>query len=1206
MFPDGQPSYLRALFVVGIVLAMLCTAASTGPSSPSQPASPAQKAPVVETYGRLPLSFEENTGQSDKSVKFLSRGRGYGLYLTGNGAEWTLCQAAPGANQPDFQRDPVAIPKSAGCEIVRMQLMGASLKTEPAGEEGLPGTVSYFMGSDPARWRTGIPTYAKVRYPDVYPGIDLVYSGSRRQLEFDFVVAPHADPRAIRLRFSGPDRVHLAANGDVVVTAANGTLAFHKPLVYQVVHGQRHPVAGGFRLLGKHTAGFQLGPYDRAKAVVIDPVLTFSTFLGGSNMGFWDQASAVAVDSSGTVYVAGRTSAANFPVTSGSFQTTNRTPESQGINAFITKLNPTGTALVYSTYLGGSAGDAAYGLAVDSSGNAYVTGSTYSTDFPTTQGAFQTTNKAAANSDATAFVTVLNATGTALVYSTYLGGSGLSSGLPDSGDKGSAIAVDAVGNAYVTGSTYSTDFPLSQGAFQTTNKGAAKSNGNAFITKLNPAGTALLYSTYLGGSGAQKTVLSGDTGIAISLDASGEAYVAGRTFSSDFPTTAGAFQTTNNALANQGTNAFVTKLNSTGSALVYSTYLGGSSSDSGNAIAVDPAGEAYVAGGASSTNFPATQGAFQTKDGAAASGLPNAFITKLNPAGAALVYSTYLGGSGGVVYVTPTLLQNGGDQANGLAIDGSGNVYVTGSTASSNFPVTQDAYQTTNNDQPGCAGSCAGGYNAFITELNSSGTALIYSTYLGGNGINPYDSVGVIEFGEGDQANALALDSSGNVYVAGSACSFDFPLTSGAFQTTIPSQQSPFAAKLNMSEPSTASRPTVTVTPGSSGITSGLPLRVTISVAGPSGAATPTGTVTLASGTYFSSPTTLSSGGATIDIPGGSLLAEPAAACGVPPAPDNLSVDYLPDAASSPTYKSSSGLAPVIVVGPCVSTSPDLTTVTLAQAQSQPFLLGIAATGGTGNPVPTGTVTVATGSYISAATTLSGGDANISIPANTFTVGNNSVNVSYSGDSNYAAYPNAGGALVIVTNTSGIGFAVTGAPVTIQGGATTGNTSTVTVTEAGGFIGEVTLTAVLSSGPSGAQDPPSFSFGASSPVLIGPAHPSSTATLAITTTAATGCSQAEQAHRGVLWYAVPWYAGGGAVLACALFLGGLPRRRNRRYALGVLVVLILASGLLACSGSGGSSCNGGATGTTPGTYTITVTGTSGPTTATGTVTLSVQ
>jgi hypothetical protein len=1183
-------------------------AAWAGPASPSQLTLPAEKkARIVENYGKLPLSFEANQGQADKRVKFLSRGNAYGLYLTGNEAVLTLRKTVYGAVRPGLQRKLRPRQKSAPPDVVRMQLAGASGKMEPRGEEQLPGTANYFIGSDSAKWRTSIPTYAKVHYTGIYRGIDLVYYGNPSdggQLEFDFAVAPHADPRRIQLRFDGPSRLRLAANGDLVVTTADGALAFHQPVVYQILDGRRHPVAGGFALLGKYTVGFRLGSYDRAKALVIDPALAFSTFLGGSG---GESGSAIAVDSAGNVYVTGSTGSTNFPVTPGAFQTTNAAANSVG-NAFVTKLNATGTALVYSTYLGGSGGqmggDSGNAIAVDAAGDAYVAGQTYSTDFPVTPGAFQTTNHAAANETSNAFVTKLNPTGTALVYSTYLGGSSYQ--LQYWGDAAGAIAVDAAGDAYVAGLTHSPDFPVTQGAFQTTNNCTANECANAFITKLNPGGTALVYSTYLGGSGASRPNMGiyGDTADAIAVDAAGDAYVAGQAGSPNFPVTAGAFQTTNRGVANEDTNAFVTELDPAGTALVYSTYLGGSgnalSYEVGNAIAVDTAGNVYVAGQTPSADFPVTQGVFQTTNNCTTiyGGCLNAFISKLNPGGTALVYSTYLGGSGNTVYVSPSLwLSNGGDLASGLAIDSSGNVYVTGSTSSSDFPVTQGAYQTTNNDQPPCGGNCIGGYNAFITELNSTGSALVYSTYLGGNGINPGEFVGVIEYGDGDQGNALALDSSANVYVAGKAVSYDFPVTAGAFQTMLEAKGgNAFVAKLNMGATSTAITPGVTVTPASSIITSARPLTVTVSVSGGSGNPTPTGTVTLASGSYASAATTLSSGSATINIPAGSLIAEPAGYL----SPDVLIARYLPDTASSSVYNLSSGVAEVTVVAADFSVTPSSTALTWGQSQSQALPVAIAAFVVNGIPVPTGTVTLTAGSYNSGATALSGGSATITIPPATLTAGFNALDLSYSGDSNYAAVPVAGSALVTVGTPNGT-FTITGTAVTLTPGATRGDTSTITLTPSGGFAGSVALTAAVTSSPSGAQDPPTLSFGSTSPVTI-PGPVGGTATLTITTTARGGCTQAYQLPPGVIWY-----TGGCVTLACLLLFAIPARRRRWRTALAVLTLLVaLTGGWLACGGGSNSPPCTAIPGTTPGLYTITVTGTSGATTATGTVTLTVQ
>ena len=688
---------------------------------------------VVAEYGKLPLSFEANTGQADNSVKFLARGTGYGLYLTSHEAVLAL--------RKDGKR---------GADVVRMRLAGASGTATPAGEEQLPGTANYFIGNDPAKWHSGVPTYAKVRYRGVYPGVDLVYYGNRRQLEYDFVVAPGIDPELIRLQFAGTKGLRLGADGDLVVTAAGGAMTFHKPLIYQSVDGQRQTVEGSFALLARHTVGFRLGSYDRSKPLVIDPVLAYSTYLGGSG---YDAANAVAVDTAGNVYVGGTTGSTDFPVTTGAYKNTNPEAGTGTSSAFIAKLNPAGTALVYSTYLGGTngssgnGGDSLAALAVDGSGNAYAAGSTASGNFPVTQGAFQTRNLAFPATDA--FIVKLNPTGTALVYSTLLGGSGRSYDGIQLGDSAAGLAVDASGNAYIAGQVSSTNFPVTAGAFQTANHAASPyENYNAFVSKQNPAGTALVYSTNLGGS-------EFDYASAVAVDSSGNAYVTGTAWSANFPVTQGAFQTMNHAAAAcLCGSAFITKLNPAGAALVYSTYLGGGSfdpdvngaSDYATGVAVDGSGNTYVVGPANSRDFPVTGGAFQTADHAAVT-QDNAFVTKLNPTGSTLVYSTYLGGSNG-------------DEAKGMAVDGFGNAYIVGFTCSADFPVTPGSFQTT---------AAGNGCPAFVTKLDPAGSALVYSTYLGGS--------------NGGWASGVALDGSGNAYIAGSTYATDFPVTQGAFQT---------------------------------------------------------------------------------------------------------------------------------------------------------------------------------------------------------------------------------------------------------------------------------------------------------------------------------------------------------------------------------------------------------------------------------------
>jgi hypothetical protein len=702
----------------------------------------AATAQLQAAYGQISLSFEANRGQTDPQVQYLARGQGYALFLTDTGAVLSLQKpAAPSADTTDPSQ------ADAGT-VLRLQLVGAQAAAPVAGEDPLAGTSNYFIGNDPRQWRTAIPTYGRVAYHGVYPGIDLVYYGNQQQLEYDFTVAPGADPGVIRLHVEGAQGLSLDNKGNLVLSTADGDVVEHAPVLYQDGNGGREAVPGRFVLEAGDQVGFAVGAYDRTRALTIDPTLSYSTYLGGS--GFPDEGSGIAVDRAGNAYVTGTTSSSDFPTTAGAFQTSNHGLE----DAFITTLNANGTGLIYSTYLGGSGGfgggDAAVAIAVDAAGNAYVTGLTNSHDFPTTPGAFQRT--LASSYYGNGFVTKVNSTGTALVYSTYLGGN--SDDL--TGDLGTAIAVDVAGNAYVTGHTSSSNFPTTPGAFQTT----LHLSGDTFVTKVNATGTALVYSTYLGGSSDRTFV---DSGAGIAVDVAGNAYVTGITSSSDFPTTPGAFQTIE---ASGARSAFVTKVNPTGTALVYSTYLGGTSDlvdDKGTAIAVDGAGNAYVTGITSSSDFPTTPGAFQRTLGGP--GATNAFVTKVNPTGMALVYSTYLGGSGDVGV---------GDSGSGIAVDAAGNAYVTGGTASTNFPTTYGAFQRARGRSTG---------SAFVAEVNEAGTALVYSTLLGGS--SRADGAGI------------ATDAAGNVYVTGSTLSRDFPTTPGAFQPTSRGFDSGFVAKLN-------------------------------------------------------------------------------------------------------------------------------------------------------------------------------------------------------------------------------------------------------------------------------------------------------------------------------------------------------------------------------------------------------------------------
>lgn len=674
-------------------------------STPKAPGSvtPAQ-ARLVEAYGKLALSFEANQGQADPRVRFLARGSGYTFFLGSDEVVLALQkgQSSGKAGKDNAKETLAARHLPQGATFLRMRLVGGNPNARLLGSGELPGKSNYLVGNDPSRWRTDVENYARVSYQGVYPGVDLVYYGNQRQLEYDFVVAPGADPEAITVDIQAAKAyapLRVDRNGDLIVETGDGEVLFQKPLVYQpgAQSGAGKPgcqlrvsLEGRYVLKGAHRVSFKVAGFDASKPLVIDPILSYSTYLGGSNLDF---GRAIAVDAAGSAYVAGFTFSTDFPTLNAI-----RKPSAGGSKAFVAKLNAAGTALLYSTYLGGSGSDAATSIAVDASDNAYLTGDTTSADFPTLN-AFQKTYSG--NSDA--FVSKLDAMGSALLYSTYLGGS--------NADEGTGIAVDAGGNAYVTGRTTSANFPTASPA-----QAKYAGNDDGFVTKLSSVG-ALVYSTYLGGSG-------NDDGLAIAVDPSGNVYVTGDTSSDNFPTLK-AMQ----AARAGGLDAFVTKLDATGS-LAYSTYLGGSGDDNGFGIAVDALGNSYVTGNTASSDFPT----MNPQQAANAGGI-DAFVAKLNPAGS-LVYSTYLGGSAE-------------DDGTGIAADKSGNAYVTGFSASPNF-ATMSPLQAAN----------AGGFDAFVTKLDVAGL-LVYSTYLGGS--------------NQDFAFGIAVDGLGSAYVTGFTLSTDFP-----------------------------------------------------------------------------------------------------------------------------------------------------------------------------------------------------------------------------------------------------------------------------------------------------------------------------------------------------------------------------------------------------------------------------------------------
>jgi len=613
-----------------------------------------------------------------------------------------------------------------------MILVGANPAPEVRGLDGLPGRSNYFIGKDPKKWRTNIPNYARVFYKDMYPGVDVVYYGNQGELEYDFVLAPGANPDLITLSFEGARRLRIDSHGDLALETESGDIRLRKPRPYQEVNGRKRFLSGHYTFKRPGQVGLQVDAHDPNERLVIDPVLSYSTFLGGDG---FDYGYGIAVDSAGSAYVTGYSNSAAFPLASpvqanpGGGSCLDVYP---CYDVFVAKLNPTGTALVYSTYLGGSGEDYGLNIAVGPSGSAYMTGYTNSPDFPTvnpaqavrggnTCGVIPNTYPCF-----DAFVAELSPTGSALVYSTYLGGT--------ADDYGLGIAVDPSGSGYVAGFTSSTDFPTTAGSFESNYGGGPY---DAFIAKLTSQGSALAYSTYLGGSNE-------DVGHGVAVDPLGNAYVAGSTNSTDFPTASPVQPANGGGACGGGTaacfDAFVTKLNAEGSALGYSTYLGGTSGDYGYAIALDALGEACVTGYTASSDFPTTPGAFQMAN----AGSYDAFAAKLNAAGSQLIYSTYLGGAGPEV---------GYD----IAVDSLGSAYVTGYVYGAGLP-TASPLQAAN----------AGFYDVFVTKLNPTGAVLIFSTYLGGTG--------------NEEGKGIALDLTGNAYVTGGTFSTDFPSTGGAFQ----------------------------------------------------------------------------------------------------------------------------------------------------------------------------------------------------------------------------------------------------------------------------------------------------------------------------------------------------------------------------------------------------------------------------------------
>ena len=634
-------------------------------------------------------------------------------------------------NSAVFTSDGVEFHTGQG--LVRLKFRHANDAPRMQGIDSM-GPANILVGQDQRAWRTGLRTHRKIRYADLYPGIDLIYSGIDSgiggRIKSEYRIAAGGNPGVIRVEYS--EDLSIDAEGRLHA----GNMIEAAPEIFQDSASGRAPIAGRYRLLDARTAGFEVDAYDHKLPLVIDPVISYATYMGGTGLG---AVTGVALDSSGNLYAAGWTESLNFPIV-----LAEQAANAGGVDAFVVKVNPSGSGLIYATYIGGRGDDRAAAIALDSSGEAYVAGATSSSNFPIVAAARPTLG-----GSKSAFVLKLNAAGNTLLFSTYLGGTTY--------DMGTAIAVDATGHAYIAGDTQSADFPVI-GPFQ-----AAIGGGfDAFVTKLNANGS-YAYSTFLGG-------VANEHAGGIAVDSSGAAYIAGGTFSTNFPL-AGAVQSTNHG----GQDAFVAKLSVSGAALVYSTYLGGSGAatpEEANGIAVDSSGNAYVAGVANSADFPVTAGAFQVTF----KGVSDAFVTKINAAGTAWVYSTYLGG---------TDL----DWASAVGIDSAGNAYAAGYTSSQDFPQSNPVQA-----------AFGGLYDAFVAKLNSSGNTVGFSTWYGGSG--------------SDVVNALAVDANGNMFVGGQTNSLNLPLV-GSIQAANNGGSVGWLARVGVTAPPPQVPSTVSVTPAS-------------------------------------------------------------------------------------------------------------------------------------------------------------------------------------------------------------------------------------------------------------------------------------------------------------------------------------------------------------------------------------------------------
>ncbi len=682
----------------------------------------------IQTIKPFPSYFIQNRGQLDAQVRYHFQVSNMNAYFSPTEIVYQFIQRRERGKTEGRNSEYARSERGRGAKVenLRMLFVGAREEVEPKGLGKRKTSISFFRGKDERNWVRGIPSYERVLYNGLYPHVDLLVYARRGKIKHEYRIKEGGNVSDIAIRYEGAKHLRVNERGELEIETIRGVLREGVPFSIQVIDGQKVRIETEYVLDRDNTIRFKAEAYERDKELVIDPDLFYSTYLGGT---YDDSAYAIAIDGSGNAYVTGFTDSSDFPTVPGSYDTFYN-----GRDIFVAKIDASGTNLLYSTFIGGSDQELSWGIAVDGEGNAYVAGRTASSDFPTTSSAFD----ASFGGYADVFITKINAKGTDLIFSTYLGGS--------SYEAAEGIVCDGNGDVYVTGDTGSSDFPVTPDAYSKIISG----HTDVFLTKINSKGTALLFSTLLGGSYHERAN-------AIAVDGEGNVFLTGYTDSSDFPTTPGAFDITHNG----NSDAFVAKMNYKGTGLHYSTYLGGSDEDSGQGIAIDGSGVAYVAGFLKSTDFPTTPGAYSVKYNG---GNYDAFVTKINPTGNALGYSTYFGGSGH-------------DAALAMALDSEGYVYITGETWSGDLPTTPFSFD------PGYNGV----EDAFVSKINSNGTILLYSTFLGGS--------------DRDRYHAIAVDASGNVFAAGRSDYGDFPITPGAIDSSFNGLDDAIITKMPTSSP---------------------------------------------------------------------------------------------------------------------------------------------------------------------------------------------------------------------------------------------------------------------------------------------------------------------------------------------------------------------------------------------------------------------